>query len=156
MSWVRVYIHMVFSTKKRIPFLNSSELRKKVFQHIRQNATDKGIWLDSVNGWQDHTHCLISLGKEQTISKVAQLIKGESSFWINKNNLIKPKFIWQDDFWAAGVSESHVLRVRNYIHHQEEHHSFKSFDEEVSNFMEKYGWSFIREKTDQDDLLSVK
>ena len=80
MSWVRVYIHMVFSTKNREPFLNSSSLRKSVFQHFKQNASEKGIWLDCVNGYQEHTHCLISLGKEQTISKVAQLIKGESSF----------------------------------------------------------------------------
>jgi putative transposase len=145
MSWVRIYIHMVFSTKNREPFLNSSELRKSVFQHVKQNATEKGIWLDSVNGWKDHAHCLISLGKEQTISKVAQLIKGESSFWINHNILIDCKFTWQDDFWAVGVSESHVRSVRDYIHHQEEHHYRKSFTKEVNEFMEKYGWSFIKE-----------
>lgn len=145
MSWVRVYIHLVFSTKNREPFLNSPELRKSVFQHIKQNATEKGIWLDSVNGWQDHAHCLISLGKEQTISKVAQLIKGESSFWINHNSLINNKFTWQDDFWAVGVSESHVRLVRHYIHNQEEHHTKKTFTKEVNEFMKKYGWSYIKE-----------
>jgi putative transposase len=75
MSWIRVYIHMVFSTKNREPFLNSLELRKLVFQHIKENATKKEIWLDCVNGYQEHAHCLISLGRGQTISKVAQLIK---------------------------------------------------------------------------------
>ena len=39
MSWVRVYLHMVFSTKNREPFLNSSELRKNVFQHIKKNVS---------------------------------------------------------------------------------------------------------------------
>ena len=103
---------MVFSTKNREPFLNSSELRKTVFQHIKKNAAEKEIWLDCVNGYQDHAHCLISLGKEQSISKVAQLIKGESSFWINQNKLTKEKFIWQDDYWVVGVSESHLDSVR--------------------------------------------
>ena len=145
MSWVRVYIHMVFSTKNRVPLLSSSELRKDVFRHIKVNAAEKNIWLDCVNGWQDHAHCLISLGKEQTISKVAQLIKGESSFWINHNNLIETKFSWQDDFWAVGVSESHVRSVRNYIHYQEGHHSKISFAKEVDEFMEKYGWSYVKE-----------
>ncbi len=145
MSWVRVYIHMVFSTKDRETFLNSSELRKKVFQHVKQNAAEKDIWLDSVNGWQEHAHCLISLGREQSISKVAQLLKGESSFWINQNELTENKFFWQDDYWAVGVSESHLLSVRNYIHNQEVHHSKKSFTEELNEFMEKYGWSFIKE-----------
>jgi len=144
MSWVRVYIHMVFSTKNWEAFLNSLVLRKMVFQHIKQNATEKGIWLDCVSGYQDHAHCLISLGKEQTISKVAQLIKGESSFWINQNNITANKFIWQDDFWVVGVSESHIESVRNYIHKQEEHHSKKTFKEEVDEFMKKYGWSLIK------------
>ena len=144
MSWVRVYIHIVFSTKNREPFLNSSSLRKIVFQHIKQNASEKGIWLDCVNGYQEHTHCLISLGKEQTISKVAQLIKGESSFWINKNKLTKQKFNWQDDFWAIGVSESHLKAVRNYIYEQETHHKTVPFSQEVDTFMKKHGWQLIK------------
>jgi len=132
----------VFSTKNREPFLNSIELRKKVFQHIKKNAEEKDIWLDCVNGYSDHTHCLISLGKEQTISKVAQLIKGESSFWINQNKLTYEKFIWQDDYWAVGVSENHLESVRKYIHNQEVHHSINSFSEEINHLMEKYEWEF--------------
>ena len=136
---------MVFCTKNRIHYLNSSELRKKVFQHIKQNAEEKEIWLDCVNGWRNHTHCLISLGREQSISKVAQLIKGESSYWINKNKLTEYKFTWQNDYWAVGVSESHIQSVRDYIHNQETHHYKSSFDEEVNAFMERYGWSFIKQ-----------
>jgi REP element-mobilizing transposase RayT len=137
---------MVFSTKNRDPFLNSSELRRNVFEHIKNNAEEKGIWLDCINGYQEHAHCLISLGKEQTISKVAQLIKGESSYWINQHNLTSEKFVWQDDYWIVGVSESHLESVRKYIHNQEIHHSNQSFESEINNFMEKYGWSFLKEK----------
>lgn len=146
MSWVRVYMHLVFSTKNRQPFLNTLELRKNVFQHIKNNAEEKGIWLDCINGYQDHAHCLISLGKEQTISKVAQLIKGESSYWINQHNLTTEKFIWQDDYWVVGVSESHLESVRKYIHNQELHHSVHSFESEINGFTEKYGWTFLQEK----------
>ena len=137
---------MVFSTKNRQPFLNSSELRRNVFEHIKNNAEEKGIWLDCINGYQEHAHCLISLGKEQTISKVAQLIKGESSYWINQHNLTSEKFVWQDDYWIVGVSESHLESVRKYIHNQEIHHSNQSFESEINKFMEKYGWSFLKEK----------
>jgi REP element-mobilizing transposase RayT len=143
MSWVKIWVHLVFSTKYKKPFLNSLELRKKVFFHIHENAREKGIWLDSVNGHKEHLHCLVSLGREQTISKIAQLIKGESSFWINKNNLIPQKFSWQDDYWAVSVSESHAVAVRKYIDNQESHHRTKSFNEEVDEFMQKYGWSYI-------------
>jgi len=124
--------------------LDSHELRKAVFQHIKMNAVEKGIWLDCVNGWQDHAHCLISLGKEQTISKVAQLIKGESSYWINQQGLTENKFVWQDDYWVVGVGESQINSVRNYIFDQEIHHSRNSFTEEMNDFIEKHGWSFIK------------
>ena len=143
MSWVRIWVHLVFSTSNREPFLNSPKLRKQFFEHIRQNAELKQIWLDSINGYQEHVHCLISLGKDQCISKVAQLVKGESSFWINQNKLIRQKFGWQDDYWAVGVSEGHLQATRKYIAEQERHHGHVSFTEEVESFMAKYGWQLI-------------
>src|SRR5699024_11104554 len=139
MSWVRLWVHLIFSTKNRMPFLQTKVIRFKVFQHIKENAKKKDIWLDCVNGYQDHVHCLLSLGKTQNLSKVAQLIKGESSLWINKNELVKNHFNWQDDFWAVGVSEGHLEVVRNYIHRQEDHHRIKTFTEEIDDLMRKYG-----------------
>jgi REP element-mobilizing transposase RayT len=66
------------------------------------------------------------------------LIKGESSFWINKNNLTAEKFHWQDEYFAVSVSESVVDRVRDYIKNQEEQHLKKSFSEEYLEFLKKY------------------
>lgn len=115
MSWVRIWIHLVFSTKNRVPFLDTPELRLKVFKHIKENAATKGIWLDCVNGYKDHAHCLISLGRDQNISNIAHLIKGESSYWINKNGLTKQKFCWQDDYWAVGLGESDLGNQKIYL-----------------------------------------
>lgn len=145
MPFVKVYIHFVWSTKEREPFLDSPELRKKVWQHIRENAKLKEIFIDMINGYQEHCHCLISLGPEQTMSKVMQLIKGESSFWINKYNLCKQKFEWQDQYYAASVSESVVNRVRDYIKNQEEHHKKTTFQEEYDQLMEKLGFKKFKD-----------
>ena len=138
MSYVSVYIHCVWSTKQRIPFLNSKELRLKVWNHIRENAKMKGIYIDFISGYSDHCHCLISLGKDQTIQKTIQLIKGESVFWINKNKLTPEKFQWQNEYFAIAVSESVLDKVRNYIKNQEEHHSQKTFQQEYEEFIEKF------------------
>ena len=146
MSWVRIWIHLVFSTKGRIPFFNSEELREEIFKHIKENAERKNIWIDSINGYQEHIHCLVSLNKDQTVSQLAQLIKGESSYWINKNEIVKSKFFWQDDYWAVSVSESHLQLTREYIWNQPDHHKIKPFAEEVDEFMRKYGWSLIQGK----------
>jgi REP element-mobilizing transposase RayT len=72
-----------------VPYLASKEIRQKASQHIKENAKQKGVFIDFVNGYSDHCHCLVSLGVDQTIQKVMQLIKGESSFWINKNNILE-------------------------------------------------------------------
>jgi len=143
MSFVKIWIHLVFSTKDREPLL-SKEFRYDLHKHIIQNCKEKDIFLQAINGYTDHSLCLISLGKDQTISKVSQLIKGESSFWINKNNLTAEKFSWQDDYFAVSVSESQVETVINYIKNQEKHHSTKSFDDEVNEFMTRYGWQTIK------------
>mgnify|MGYP001450447965 CR=1 FL=1 len=133
MSWVQIWVHVVFSTKYRKPFLKE-DVRKTVHQHIIDNCKKKDIFLQSINGWTDHLHCLISLGKVQNIAEVTQLIKGESSFWINKEALIPEKFAWQDDYWAASVSESGRKSVERYIANQEVHHNNQSFENEIEIF----------------------
>ena len=140
MSFIKVYIHFVWSTKNREPILKTKELRKKVWQHIRENAIEKGIFIDFINGFSQHCHCLISLGGDQTIQKIMQLVKGESAHWINKNQLTETKFEWQDEYYAVSVSQSMLDRVREYIKNQEDHHSRSTFKEEIDEFIEKYGF----------------
>ena len=135
---------MVFSTKNREPWLNK-EIRSEVHEHIKVNCKEKEIFLQAINGHSEHLHCLVSLGKDQTIARVSQLIKGESSFWINSVKLIPEKFIWQDDYYAVSVSESKVAEVVSYINNQEVHHVKKSFADEVEEFMTKYGWKNVNQ-----------
>lgn len=146
MSFVKVYIHFVWSTKNREPYLASKEIRQKVWQHIKENAKEKGIFIDFINGYSEHCHCLVSLGIDQTIQKIMQLIKGESSFWINKQQLTNLKFEWQDEYFAVSVSESMIDKVREYIKNQEEHHKHKSFSEEYDEFILKYGFQKFNDK----------
>ena len=104
MSHVRIWVHAVFATKYRTPFL-SDEIRKSVFNHIIKNCNKKGILIRNINGYVDHAHCLIALGKDHTISNVMNQIKGESSHWINQNRMVSEKFMWQDDYYAVSVCE---------------------------------------------------
>jgi len=143
MSFVKIWVHVVFSTKERQPLM-TKEVRTKVQQHIVDNCKKKNIFLQAINGYSEHLHCLIALGKNQTMAEVAQLIKGESSFWINKHALIPSAFAWQDDYFAVSVSQSHVDIVVSYINNQENHHTIRPFSDEVAGFMEKYGFEIIK------------
>lgn len=149
MPFIKVYIHFVWSTKNRFPFLNSLELREKMWKHIKENGKEKGIFIDFVNGYNDHCHCLVSLKSDQTIQKVIQMIKGESAFWFNNQNFILEKFGWQDEYFAVSVSESMIENVRNYIRNQETHHSKKSFDDEYNKMIDVYGFQKFNDKLNQ-------
>jgi len=144
MPWVKVWLHFVWTTKNRHPFL-TDEIRLAVFEHIRQNAREKGIHIDFINGWLEHVHCLISLGTDQTLEKIMQLIKGESSFWINKNKLTKTTFGWQDEYFVVSVNEETLPSVRRYISKQEEHHKTNSFDDEFEDFLKRAGFQKFKD-----------
>ncbi len=133
-------IHYIWSTKNRKPII-TSELKSMLLLHIKENSKTKGIFIDTLNCVDDHIHLLISLGTEQTISKIAMLIKGESSFWANNQKLIKQKFEWQDEYIALSVSESAIDKVKQYILNQEEHHKKKTFTQEYDEFLKLYGFS---------------
>lgn len=139
MPFVRVWIHFVWSTKNHQPQL-TKELRPLLFKHIKENARKKRIHLDSINGHLDHVHALVGLKADQSISRIAQLLKGESSHWVNDQKLTPIKFEWQDEYFAVSVSESAVEEVRRYILNQEEHHRKKTFGEEYREFLQKYGF----------------
>ena len=137
MGYLKIWVHLVWTTKNRKPMLNQ-EVRRDIFNHIRENAGKKGIYIDFINGHLEHVHCLISLGSGQNIDKILMLLKGESSYWINRNNIFPGKFEWQDEFFAVSVSESAITRVREYIKNQENHHKKKSFNDEYQEFISKY------------------
>ena len=107
-------MHYVWSTKNRASLL-SADIRFDVFNHIRENARKKNIFIDFINGYIDHVHCLISLNDDLSIGKIAQLIKGESLHWINQNKLIKLKFEWQDEYLAIGIGDDKIEMIRQYI-----------------------------------------
>jgi REP element-mobilizing transposase RayT len=116
-----------------------SDLRQNICEHIARNAANKNIHLDCINGSTDHLHALIFLGSEQTIAKIAQLLKGESSRWVNKEKPGRFNFEWQDDYFAESVSWSALSSVRRYIADQEEHHRKKSYAEEFPEFSARQG-----------------
>ncbi len=147
MSFVKVWIHAVWTTKKRKPLLTQQN-RQKIFLHIHENALRKGLFIDIVNGYSDHVHCLFRLKSDQTIMKCLQLLKGESSFWVNKNKILPHKLVWQKEYYAISVSESIVPRVRAYIARQEEHHKKVTWAEEFDEFSTKYGFQVFKDESE--------
>ena len=137
MAYTKIYIHLVWTTSKRIKFLRK-EIRNQVFNHIKSYGLEKGIYIEQVNGYNDHVHCLIGLKADQKVSQIMQLLKGESAYWINKEKIIPSKFKWQKEYYAGSVGIHQLEIVRNYIRNQESHHRKSTLQKELSQFKKFY------------------
>ena len=138
MSYISIWLHCVWTTINHIPFLTDG-IRSEVIAHIFENSKVKGIHLNQLNGYLDHLHALISLGGTQNIAEIMRNIKGESSFWINKNKLTSWKFEWQDDYYCVSVDYSHMKNLVRYIQNQESHHAKAKLEEELEILIEENG-----------------
>jgi putative transposase len=127
-SYSALWIHLVWSTKNREPILIPS-LKQEVFKVINDIATDHEIYLDCINGIEDHIHLLIRLRTDQSVADVVKTIKGNS--WEHFKNDSEKYVTWQDGFAAFSVSPGNLKRVRSYIYNQEDHHKQKSFSDEL-------------------------
>jgi putative transposase len=139
MSFVKIWVHAVWGTKNRIQLLKQPVLNQFI-THIVENAKEKKIYIDSINGNDDHLHILMLLNPEYSISKQIQLLKGESAHWANKQNVMMGKFEWADKYFASSVSEDKIQYVREYLQNQQEHHKKFSFAEEYKRFLEGIGY----------------
>ena len=117
----------------------------EVISHIHENAKSKGIYIDHINGFENHLHALISMTGKQNASDLMQKIKGESSYWINKNRVIRSKFEWQDDFYLVSIGMSQVDNLRAYIRNQETHHQKISLQEELDKLIAEYKLERMRD-----------
>jgi len=145
-SYVMLVLHIVFSTKGRVPCIGA-EHRDRLYQYmggiIRK---ERGLLLEA-GGMPDHVHLLARFRASVSLSEMLKLIKGRSSFWMNGLDL-GYHFDWQDGYAAFSVSESQIATVRKYIQTQEQHHARRTFHDELVALLRKHRVEF-----DEKDLL---
>jgi putative transposase len=81
-SLVQLYLHVIFSTKTRQPFLSDAELREKLHAYLAGICRNHASPALIVGGVEDHVHILCRLGKQTTVSELVREIKRDSSKWL--------------------------------------------------------------------------
>ena len=85
--------------------------------------------LYSIYCMPDHTHILVSMNPDISVSKLTGEIKSGSSKFLKDKCFVKT-FDWQDGFGAFSYSKSQAPKVVNYILNQSQHHKKKTFRDE--------------------------
>jgi putative transposase len=138
-SLAQIYLHIVFSTKHRNPFLKDQELRSRMHAYLVGICKNLACPSLQVGGVEDHVHILCRLSKTVTVAVLLQELKRDSSKWIKTLSRDLAEFHWQGGYGAFSISPAHVEIVKGYIANQEEHHRQVSFQDEFRRLCEKYG-----------------
>jgi REP element-mobilizing transposase RayT len=138
-SLAQLYVHLVFSTKNRAPFLKDKAFRERMHRYLKGICDNQDSPSLQVGGVGDHVHILCRLSKNLALSDLVRELKRDSSSWIKTEQPTLADFHWQAGYGAFSVSPSHVEALKEYIQNQEEHHRRETFQDELRRLLRKYG-----------------
>lgn len=135
------YVHIIFSTKDRFPFLNPEILPglHKYMSAILYNWDTPVLEINSV---KDHIHICAVLSKNHSAAKVMQELKSNSSKWVKEHGGLSTKFAWQGGYGMFSLCPSILAKTKQYIRNQVQHHKKKTFQEEYLEFLKMYEVEF--------------
>ena len=138
-SLSKVLIHVIFSTKRRMPFLEDRSDRLRVHEFIGGISREQACPPTIVGGTGDHVHLLATLGRSVSQAELVKEVKRASSLWIKKElGRHYRLFGWQTGYGVFSISQSQIAATRKYIADQEKHHQKVSFQDEFRRFLKKY------------------
>jgi putative transposase len=132
------YLHLIFSTKNRQPFLRDKALREEMHAFLGGASKQLECAPILVGGVEDHVHLLARFSRTITVADWVKEIKRTSSQWIKVRDPSVSHFSWQLGYGVFSVSASNVEKVKDYIARQEEHHQRSTFQEEFRSLLKKH------------------
>ena len=136
-TYTQLHIQFVFAVQNRMSLIHPP-WEEELYRYITGIVKNNKHKMIVINGVADHIHLFVGLHPTQAISSFMQVVKGESSEWINKKRFVKGKFQWQERYGAFSYGHSQVSRVCSYIMNQKEHHKKKSFRDEYKELLTKF------------------
>ena len=137
-SLVSIYLHIIFSTKHRQPFI-TSEIEPVIHEYLGGICNNLNCQVIIAGGYTDHVHILCKLGKAITVVDLVKKVKANSSKWVKTKGIKYSDFYWQDGYGAFSVSPKEVKNVIRYIENQHEHHRKISFQDEYRQILNEQG-----------------
>lgn len=134
-----VYIHLVFSTKERRPYLRDNATREALHAYLGGISKTLDCPPIIVGGVEDHVHLLARFGRTITQAEWVKELKRVSNLWLKgKGQPIQ----WQGGYAAFSVSQSNLEAVRTYVADQAAHHQRLSFRDELRALLRKHDVDF--------------
>lgn len=134
----KVFIHVIFSTKNREPFI-LSEIQDRLYGYMATLLRNLDCPVIKIGGTNNHVHILMMMSRTHTIADVLRQLKYKTSIWVRDS--LEKAFAWQEGYAVFSVSADRINTIRRYIENQQQHHHKKTFEEECR---EIFGDDFIQ------------
>jgi len=133
-----IHLHLVFSTKNRVPFFRDPELRRELHAYLGGISKRLDCMPHQVGGTEDHVHLLCAFSRMLTVAEWVKELKRVSNHWLTQGGTSIPEFAWQNGYGVFSVSESGLAKTMEYIARQEEHHRARTFQDEFRSFLKQH------------------
>jgi REP element-mobilizing transposase RayT len=140
-SLANVLVHIIFSTKKRIPFIKP-DIENELFPYLASIFKACHSPAHQIGGTEDHIHIVCSMSRTIAIADLLEAVKKSSSKWLKTKGDQFSRFAWQNGYGAFSIGQSQLPMVKRYIIGQRDHHRKKTFQEEFREFLQKYQIKF--------------
>ena len=137
-----VYVHLVFSTKERRPFLRDNAVRDNAHAYLGGISKQLECPPIRIGGVEDHVRILARLGRTITQADWVKELKRASNLWLKEKGREWTDFQWQAGYACFSVSQSNLTQVIDYITRQEEHHHKATFQDELRALLHKHEIEF--------------
>ncbi len=135
----KIYLHIVFSTKNRIPYI-LPEVENVLFNYLGGLCNALKCYVIRVGGFRDHVHILCSLSNDISPARLVNKLKSNSSRFLKTNFEFLNEFGWQNGYAVFSINYAEIPIVKRYIENQHIHHETTSFQEEYVNFLKGKGF----------------
>ena len=122
MSYWRLFYHVTWSTKYRLPLIVAS-FENNLHNEIVAKAKALGGIPYAVGGTEDHVHLAVSVPPGDALSKFIGQVKGASAHFVNHEFHPAEHFDWQHEFGVVSFGGKHLDMVVQYIKNQRKHHA---------------------------------
>jgi REP element-mobilizing transposase RayT len=135
-SLALLLVHVIFSTKDRVPFLRR-EIRSELNAYLATVSRNLGCECFLVGGVEDHVHLAVGLSRTVTAARLVEQLKTASSQWLKTKSPQLRQFSWQSGYAIFSVSPQALPELKAYIANQVAHHSKASFQDELRRLLTK-------------------
>src|SRR6266508_2492803 len=126
MPYWRLFYHIVWSTKHRLPLIEPA-WETDLYGYIWGKATTLECIPHAINGMPEHIHVVLSIPPKLSVATVIGQLKGASSHRMNELFVSHHSFAWQTEYSVFSVSEKALPRIVEYVKNQKKHHAENTF-----------------------------